>query len=156
MVAADDVHWLDDATRDARSRSSLAVCSAEGVVLLSATRAGARGARGLLRRDRRWHVSGLDDAAAAELLRREAPHRVADDVATGLVATAHGNPLALTEIPRVLSPDQLAGREPLTGPVPTGSRLEDAFAPQIAGLPASTREALLMRAAMQTAATTSS
>ena len=95
-------------------------------------------------------VSGLDDATASELLRREAPHRVADDVASDLVATAHGNPLALTEIPRGLSPDQLAGREPLAGPVAAGERIEQAFARQLADLPEATREALLVAAAMQT------
>ena len=95
-------------------------------------------------------VSGLDDATASELLRREAPHRVADDVASDLIATAHGNPLALTEIPRGLSPDQLAGREPLAGPVAAGERIKQAFARQLADLPEATREALLVAAAMQT------
>lgn len=56
----------------------------------------------------------------------------------------------LTEIPRGLSADQLAGREPLAGPVPPGDEIEQAFARQVADLPPATGEALVLAAAMQT------
>jgi DNA-binding CsgD family transcriptional regulator len=151
LVVADDVHWLDDATREAIAFVARRL-EAEGVVLLCAARADGRGS-GVLEAFEgvdALAIGGLDDEAAAELLRREAPHRIADEVASGLVATAHGNPLALTEIPRALSPDQLAGRRPLGGPVPAGDRLADAFTRQVAELPGATREALLVVAAMQT------
>ncbi len=152
LVVADDVHWLDDASRDALIFTARRL-GAEGVVLLCAARVGGSAPDPVLETFtgvEALAVSGLDDATASELLRREAPHRVADDVASDLVATAHGNPLALTEIPRGLSPDQLAGREPLAGPVAAGERIEQAFARQLADLPAATREALLIAAAMQT------
>ncbi len=152
LVVADDVHWLDDASRDALIFTARRL-GAEGVVLLCAARVGGSASDPVLEAFAgvdALAVSGLDDATASELLRREARHRVADDVASDLVATAHGNPLALTEIPRGLSPDQLAGREPLTGPVPAGERIEQAFALQLADLPQPTREALLIASAMQT------
>ena len=152
LVIADDVQWLDDASRDALIFTARRL-GAEGVVLLCSARAGTSTSDPVLAAFEGVEslaVSGLDDATAAELLRREAPHRVADDVASDLVATAHGNPLALTEIPRGLSPDQLAGREPLAGPVAAGERIEQAFARQLADLPDATREALLVAAAMQT------
>ncbi|HWH93517.1 MAG TPA: AAA family ATPase, partial [Baekduia sp.] len=148
LVCADDVHWLDDASREALVFVARRL-GAEGVVLLCAARA----ARELLEAFtgvEQLAVSPLDDATAAELLKREARHRVSDEVALDLVAAAHGNPLALTEIPRALSADELAGRQPLTGPVPAGDRIEEAFARQLADLPAATREALLLVAAMQT------
>jgi DNA-binding CsgD family transcriptional regulator len=153
LVVVDDVQWLDDASRDALIFTARRL-GAEGVVALCAARVGASCSSGdvldAFAGVQQLAVSGLDDATAAELLRREARHRVADDVATGLVATAHGNPLALTEIPRGLSPDQLAGREPLAGPVPAGQHIEQAFARQLADLPEPTREALLIASAMQT------
>jgi len=152
LVVADDVHWLDDASRDALIFTARRL-GAEGVVLLCAARVNGAGSDPVLEAFtgvEALAVSGLDDATASALLRREAPHRVADDVASDLVATAHGNPLALTEIPRGLSPDQLAGREPLAGPVAAGERIEQAFARQLADLPQDTREALLVAAAMQT------
>ena len=147
VVLADDVHWLDDASREALIFVARRL-DAEGVVVLC----GARPIGDVLEAFagvEALAIGGLDDAAAAALLERESPHRVAADVAAGLVATAHGNPLALTEIPRALSADQLAGREPLTGPVAAGQHIENAFARQLADLPDATREALLVASAMQ-------
>jgi DNA-binding CsgD family transcriptional regulator len=152
LVIADDAQWLDDASRDALIFTARRL-GAEGVVLLCAARVGGSASDPVLEAFtgvEALAVSGLDDTTASELLRREAPHRVADDVAADLIATAHGNPLALTEIPRGLSPDQLAGREPLTGPVAAGERIQQAFARQLADLPEATREALLIAASMQT------
>jgi DNA-binding CsgD family transcriptional regulator len=152
LVIADDVQWLDDASRDALIFTARRL-GAEGVVLLCSARVSGASTDPVLEAFtgvETLAVAGLDDATASELLRREAPHRVADDVASDLIATAHGNPLALTEIPRGLSPDQLAGREPLAGPVAAGERIKLAFARQLADLPEATREALLVAASMQT------
>jgi DNA-binding CsgD family transcriptional regulator len=148
LVAADDVHWLDDASREALIFVARRL-GQEGVVLLCAGRPFTELLEAFAGVEM-LPVDGLDDATSAQLLKRESRHRVADDVADGLVATARGNPLALTEIPRVLSAEQLAGREPLAGPVPAGDQIVEAFARQVAGLPPQTREALLIAAAMQT------
>jgi DNA-binding CsgD family transcriptional regulator len=148
LVVADDVHWLDDASREALIFVARRL-GAEGVVLLCAARPIGpvlEAFEGVADQA----VVGLDDEAAAQLLKREARHRVADEVAQDLVVTAAGNPLALTEMPRTLSADQLAGREPLAGPVPAGEQIENAFARQVADLPDATREALLVASAMQT------
>jgi DNA-binding CsgD family transcriptional regulator len=148
LVAADDVHWLDDASREALIFVARRL-GAEGVVLLCAARPIGpvlEAFEGVASEA----IPGLEDDVAAELLKRESRHRVADEVAQDLVATAGGNPLALTEMPRGLSPDQLAGREPLAGPIPAGEQIENAFARQVADLPEATREALLIAAAMQT------
>jgi DNA-binding CsgD family transcriptional regulator len=148
LVVADDVHWLDDASRDALIFVARRL-GAEGVVLICASR-DHRDVLDAFTGVEALAVAPLDDAASAELLRREAKHRVADEVAADLVSTAHGNPLALTEIPRGLSADQLAGRQPMAGPVAAGDRIEEAFARQVADLPDATREAMLVAAAMQT------
>ncbi|MCW2984197.1 MAG: family ATPase, partial [Conexibacter sp.] len=156
LVVADDVHWLDDASREALIFVARRL-GAEGVVLLCGARVGGGrvggGAADVLDAFTgvaALAVAGLDDATATELLRRESANRVADEVVAGLVATAQGNPLALTEMPRALSAEQLAGREPMAGPVPAGQHIEAAFARQLADLPEHTREALLVAAAMQT------
>ena len=148
LVAADDVHWLDDASREALIFVARRL-GAEGVVLLCASRP-VKPVLEAFEGVAAQAIEGLDDATASELLKRESRHRVADAVAQDLVATAGGNPLALTEMPRGLSPDQLAGREPLAGPIPAGQQIETAFARQVADLPQATREALLVAAAMQT------
>jgi DNA-binding CsgD family transcriptional regulator len=147
LVVADDVHWLDDASREAAIFVARRL-GAEGVVLLCAARP-EPGVLDAFAGVQTLAVEGLDAAAAVELLRRQSPHRVADEVVEDLVDTAHGNPLALTEIPRALSADQLAGRAPVSGPVPTGERIEAAFATQVADLPEATRDALVLASAMQ-------
>jgi hypothetical protein len=48
-------------------------------------------------------------------------------VRDALVGAAGGNPLALIELPRSLTPDQLRGREPLPDPLPVGDGLERVF-----------------------------
>lgn len=151
LVLADDVHWLDDASREALIFVARRLGN-EGVVLLCAARVGGPGSSVLeaFTGVETIAIEGLDDGAAAELLVRESKHRVSAEVAAGLVATAGGNPLALTEMPRALSAEQLAGREPLAAPVPAGQHIENAFARQLADLPDATREALLVAAAMQT------
>ncbi|MDX6704107.1 MAG: hypothetical protein QOF26_4333 [Baekduia sp.] len=148
LVVADDVHWLDDASRDALIFTGRRL-GAEGVVLLCAARPVGELLEAFAGVET-LPIGGLDDATSAELLKRQARHKVADAVAVDLVATAHGNPLALTEIPRALTPEQLAGREPLAGPIPAGQQIEEAFARQLADVPEATREALLIAAAMQT------
>ncbi|WP_043631190.1 AAA family ATPase [Nonomuraea candida] len=60
-----------------------------------------------------------------------------------LVALTGGNPLALRETVRLLSPDQLAGREPLPDPLPGGAQL---FGEQVAALPAPARLVALLAA----------
>lgn len=147
LVVIDDIHWLDDATREATAFVARRL-SAEGVVLLGALRpspdvvATFEGVEIV-------EVAGLAASDAAELLQRSAARDIAGDVETRLLDTARGNPLALLEIPRILSAGQLAGREPLNGPLNAGDQIAGAFVAQVAGLPEPTREALLLAASMQ-------
>ncbi len=66
-------------------------------------------------------------------------------MADRLVATAAGNPLALLEIPGLLSAGQLAGREPLEDPLRPGTGVERAFAAAIEALPEPTRQGTARR-----------
>ncbi len=66
-------------------------------------------------------------------------------------ATA-GNPLALLELPGILSEEQLEGRDPLEEPLPLGPSLEEAYRRRIGALPQATRSALTVAAASDTVA----
>ncbi|MBM2620805.1 AAA family ATPase [Actinoplanes sp. LDG1-06] len=72
------------------------------------------------------------------------PVRLDDAVAATIVAGTGGNPLALIELARTLTPGQLAGIAPLPTPLPVGDRLETHFRHQIRPLPALTRLLLLL------------
>ena len=70
-------------------------------------------------------------------------------VADRLLAGAAGNPLALLEIPALLSDDQLAGRAPLESPLRPGMEIKRAFRMRVDRLPEETRRALLVAAASE-------
>src|SRR6185437_4502113 len=64
-----------------------------------------------------------------------------------IVAETNGNPLALLELPRGLSPTQLAGGFGLAGAQPVPARIEDSFRRRLEALPADARLLLLVAAA---------
>ena len=75
---------------------------------------------------------------------------MAPAVADRLVETSAGNPLALLEIPRLLSDGQRAGREPLEEPLRPGTGVERAFRRALDGLADAARRALLVAASAHT------
>jgi hypothetical protein len=64
-----------------------------------------------------------------------------------LVAETRGNPLALLELPRGLTPAELAGGFGLLDAPGLSGRIEDSFRRRLAGLPADTQRLLLVAAA---------
>ncbi len=64
-----------------------------------------------------------------------------------IAAETGGNPLALTEVARELSPAQLAGAEALPEPLPAGGSLEQVFGRRVARLPREARMLLAVAAA---------
>jgi DNA-binding CsgD family transcriptional regulator len=64
-----------------------------------------------------------------------------------IIADTHGNPLALLELPRGLTPVQLAGGFGLLGAGPLDERIEASFARQLEVLPATTRRLVQLTAA---------
>ena len=71
------------------------------------------------------------------------------DVAERIVAGTGGNPLAMVEVARELTPGQLRGQVPLLEPLPVGHQLEDLFVRRVRELPAETQTLLLLGAAEQ-------
>ena len=83
--------------------------------------------------------------------RCSAPGRAARPGRGAAPPGAAGNPLALIEIPTLLSDAQLAGREPLESPLRPGTGIQRAFRRRVDLLPEATRRALLVAAASEAA-----
>jgi hypothetical protein len=92
-------------------------------------------------------VGGLGESDARALLESALAGPLDARVRDLIVAEAQGNPLALLELPRGLSPAELAGGFGLPGAVPLAGRIEDSFARQLEALPAQTRRLLQLAAA---------
>jgi hypothetical protein len=139
IVIADDVQWLDP-----QSHQILAFvahrAAAAGLCVLGAVRSGHPGPlpdAGFPE----LAVCGVDDETAGRILDAHAAALSLGDL-NRIRREALGNPLALLELPRSW------GDGPLTDdhPPALSSRLEQAFAGRVAGLPAATQDALLIAA----------
>jgi DNA-binding CsgD family transcriptional regulator len=145
VCAIDDAQWLDRASAQVLAfvvRRLLA----ESVVILAATREAA----GKFGRPPELVVEGLRDADARALLASAIPGRLDERVADQLLAEARGNPLALLELPRGLSPAQLAGGFGLPGALSLSGRIEESFVNRLETLPEDTQQLLLVAAAEPT------
>ncbi|MEV4372805.1 AAA family ATPase [Nonomuraea sp. NPDC049637] len=147
VCLVDDAQWLDSESADALVFAARRLHIEPVVVLFSAREDGGTFPGGGLPELR---LDKLDADTAGHLLAEQAadlPLAVRDQ----LVAEAQGNPLALVELPRMLSPEQRAGAfTPLAfslGPVePVTDRVLASFRDRIAALPAATRSCLLTAA----------
>ena len=120
LLLVDDAHWLDRSSAEAFTFSARRL-GEEGVALIFARREphpGAFDPTGLPK----MLVEGLDAAAAAELLRERVSTELSSTTAQRLIDATGGNPLALIELPDVLTEAQLGGREALSEPLPVGPR----------------------------------
>ncbi|SEQ41604.1 ATP-binding protein [Microlunatus flavus] len=136
VLVVDDAHWLDRPSADVLGFVARRLES-EPVVLLAAQRDGFPPVLAGPELEE-LHLERLDDGSAEELLERRAPQL--DPGARGrLLELAAGNPLALTELPLRCVRDDDA-------PSTLTARLEDAFAARLPGLPAVTRDLLLVAA----------
>ncbi len=141
LVIVDDAHWVDRSSIQAVLFAARRL-DAEGIAVLIARRQGSElDVSGLPELD----LHGLAHDAAAALLQRSGA--VAADVAEEIIAASGANPLALIEVPSLLTPAQLAGAEPMDGPIPAGDALERAFIQRVEQLPDQTQRALVVAAA---------
>lgn len=142
LLTVDDAQWVDRASADAL-RFAARRLHADPVALVFGVRDGdpagfdSAGFTEL-------RLTGLDEGAAGRLLATAAGR----DVAPGLVRQLHqetgGNPLALLELPDRLAPEQLDGELPVTGPLPTATRIRESFARRIGELPEPAQRAVLV------------
>ncbi|HEY2436841.1 MAG TPA: LuxR C-terminal-related transcriptional regulator, partial [Solirubrobacteraceae bacterium] len=92
-------------------------------------------------------VEGRRDDDARALLESVVHARLDDDVEQRTITEAHGNPLALLELPRGLTTAELAGGFSSSVVLPTSGWIEDSFRRRLAKLSADTRELLVVAAA---------
>ncbi|GAA0928582.1 LuxR family transcriptional regulator [Kribbella koreensis] len=144
LCLVDDAQWLDQA-----SAQTLAFVvrrlATEAVVLVIATRDGE--GRRLWTGLPSLTVEGLAEPAADTLLKASFDGPLDDRVRQRILAEAHGNPLALLELPRWLTSTELTfGPEP-PWPRTLVSRMRDGFLRRLEQLPAPSRRLLLTAAA---------
>ncbi|MFD8744137.1 AAA family ATPase [Streptomyces sp. NPDC059616] len=145
LCVVDDAQWLDQAS--ARALAFVARrLDAEGIALVLAMRE----ADEAFARLTPMRIEGLGHEDACELLRLAVPGGLDRRVRDQLIAETRGNPLALRELPRALSPAQIAGGFSLTGSLPLESRIEQSLVVQLAPLPEPARLLLLLAAAEPT------
>jgi DNA-binding CsgD family transcriptional regulator len=147
LAMIDDAHWLDASSREALVLAARRL-HADRAVLLFAARDGEQAtfeAPGVPQ----LTLQGVDRDACDRLLARCGASEVSAPVAERIWEATGGNPLAILEIPRVLSPAQLSGRQPLAEPLPAGPAIQRSFARRLAGTPRETQAALLVAAASQ-------
>ncbi|RSN05756.1 helix-turn-helix transcriptional regulator [Nonomuraea sp. WAC 01424] len=142
LCVVDDAQWLDEASARAVAFAARRL-DAEGIAVVLAMRTVGTVFTGLPR----LAVEGLGHDDSHELLRLAVPGGLDRRVRDQLVAEARGNPLALRELPRALSPAEIAGGFSLTGSMPLESRIEQSLVAQLAPLPGSARLLLLLAAA---------
>ena len=142
LCVVDDAQWLDRVSAQALvfvARRLLA----ESVALVFSTRDPCDELEGLPR----LVVEGLPDSDARALLGSALRVPLDERVRERLIAETRGNPLALLELPRGLTPAELAGGFGLPDAPGLSGRIEDSFRRRFARLPAETRRLLLVAAA---------
>jgi DNA-binding CsgD family transcriptional regulator len=95
-------------------------------------------------------LAGLSDPDSRELLASVIHAPLDERVRRRILSEARGNPLALLELPRELSPGRLAGGFGLPSELPVQSRIEASFRLRAERLPEATRRLLLLAAAEPT------
>ncbi len=142
ICVIDDEQWLDRASVQALGFAARRL-GADPVGLVFATRDAGGELAGLTELD----ITGLGDNDARELLDSALRGPLDPQVRDLIVAETRGNPLALLELPRGLTPAELAGGFALPGALSLTGRIENSFVRQLEGLPVQTRRLLQLAAA---------
>jgi DNA-binding CsgD family transcriptional regulator/tetratricopeptide (TPR) repeat protein len=144
VCLVDDTQWLDQI-----SAQTLAFVGrrllAERVLLVFAMRDPVRGHP--VQSLPQLEVTGLDDRDAQVLLTAVTPRRFDRRVRDRILAEAHGNPLAIIELPRALTRVELGGDMADRDERPIARQLETGFTAQIRALSPECQRLLLLAAA---------
>ena len=145
VCVVDDEQWLDQASAQALGFVARRL-AADPVGLVFAARVPGEELSGLPE----LAVEGLPEGDARALLDSVLTGPLDARVRDQMVAETRGNPLALLELPRGLTPAELAGGFGLPGAVPLLGRIEESFRRRIEDLPEETRLLVLAAAAEPT------
>lgn len=139
LVLVDDLHWLDHESASAIAFAARRL-GPDAVAFVLGARPESL-APDLVEGLAVLPVAGLSSGDSSRLVAPE----VATPVAARLAAVTEGNPLALLEVSRRLTPAQRAGAAPLPDPLPVGDRLHVVFESLLTGLsPGAWRAVLLL------------
>jgi DNA-binding CsgD family transcriptional regulator len=142
VCLVDDEQWIDRTSAQVLGFVARRL-GAESVGMVFAARAPSEDLAGLPE----LRVGGLGEGDARALLDSVLIGPLDARVRDRIVAETHGNPLALLELPRGLTPAQLAGGFGLPGVIPLSGRIEESFRRRVDALPAETRRLVLLAAA---------
>jgi DNA-binding CsgD family transcriptional regulator len=142
FCVVDDSQWLDRASAQALAFVARRLL-AESVAVVFATREPSDDFGGLPE----LLVEGLRNGDARVLLGSVIGGRLDERVRDRIVAETRGNPLALLELPRGLTPAELAGGFGLPHAPGLSGRIEDSFLRRLEALPEETGRLLLVAAA---------
>jgi DNA-binding CsgD family transcriptional regulator len=144
ICVLDDAQWLDRASAQAFAFVTRRLM-AESVAVVFAVRESSndQDLTGLPE----LQIPGLADRDARALLESVLAGPLDERMRDRFVAETRGNPLALVELPRGLTPAQLAGGFALPGAIPLSGRIEASFQRRLDALPADTRRLLQLAAA---------
>jgi hypothetical protein len=141
LVVVDDMQWIDDPSASAIVFAARRLEHDRVGFLLAYRDADVTELPDLPQ----LRLEGLDAVATAQLLASRDLKLSARQVAS-LVRLSGGNPLALVDLPDLMTGERLAELDFDSGPLPLGAVLEAAYAQKIDRLPDSARRALLVAA----------
>src|SRR6202035_2878809 len=142
VCVVDDQQWLDRASAQALGFAARRL-AADPVGLVFAARIPGKDVAGLPE----LVVEGLAEDDARALLESVLTGPLDARVRDRIIADTHGNPLALLELPRGLTPAQLTGGFGVSSAVSLDGRIEESFGRQLEALPAQTRRLVQLAAA---------
>lgn len=145
LMVVDDAQWLDVPSVEAIAFIARRLEDVPAALLV-AVRLG-EGSEVALPGAAELMVPPLSDVAARALLVASSGTATAPEVVRRVLEVAHGNPLALIELPRTLSDDELLGRSALPESMRVGEVIRAAFRRRLDTLDAQTRAGLVVVAA---------
>ncbi len=144
VCVVDDAHWLDRPSAQALAFVARHLAAESAAVVFAVRESG--GEQGLTALAE-LVVHGLADGDARALLESAVTGPLNERVRDRIVAETRGNPLALLEQARGLTPEELAGGFGLPAALALPGRIEESFRRRLATLPEATRRLLLVAAA---------
>ncbi|NIY70804.1 LuxR family transcriptional regulator [Streptomyces malaysiensis] len=142
LCVLDDAQWLDSASAQVMSFVAHRI-SAEPLAIAFATRPPNQ----LLNSLPEITLRGLRPADARALLLSALHAPLDEPVTERILAEARGNPLTLTELPRMAAPNQFAGGFSRPDALALSEQIEPGYRQRVASLPPDTRTLLLVAAA---------
>jgi DNA-binding CsgD family transcriptional regulator len=142
LLLLDDLQWLDRPTLDALS-FAIRRLGDDAVACVLAGRPDSPEIAGIPVHD----LAGLSPPAARQLVEAVTGLVPAAEVATLLHSETGGNPLALAEIARAMTREQLAGKDMADAPLEPGAAIRQRYAARLDRLDPAVRTALMVAAA---------